>query len=346
LPIANQSGDTFVQRPMLNTFANSNNTDKKKKDISFGINLLSIANKFESDRNYKLLAVDAGTASGRAYSARNNDERTEILFRDLSSIYFYMFNMQNMNKWLNKLEQNGNSTRLDPISAEFTTNYMNNYLETQPDNKVHFEKFEKDFLGKNEEIPAALKEKFTGKNIKIISLDTFKEELKSLVSQEKLSEFEQIAEKMSTLQPQIKGQSILTEGQVKAILNGGHVNDPEFLKEFFKNRFGSTFMDKYKYVAQKDLDAYKQEMVDYVKSVIETAKKTSTGEITEQMLRKASSKNLKMNAINWGAGFVTSALFLSTLIPKMQYKIRKWRTGSEEFPGTAQIREQEKKQVA
>jgi short subunit fatty acids transporter len=88
-------------------------------------------------------------------------------------------------------------------------------------------------------------------------------------------------------------------------------------------------------------------MVDYVKSIIETAKKTPTGEITEQILSKASSKNLKMNALNWGAGFVTSALFLSTLIPKMQYKIRKWRTGSEEFPGTAQFRQEENnKQLA
>jgi hypothetical protein len=181
-----------------------------------------------------------------------------------------------------------------------------------------------------------------------MSLDAFNEILtqNNIVPKEKLSEYLSIAEKMSTLQPQIKGQSILTEGQVKAILNGGHINNPEFLKEFFKNRFGSSFMNKYKFVAQKDLDLYKKELVDYVKSIIETAKKTTTGEITEQMLRKASSKNLKMNAINWGAGFVTSALFLSTLIPKMQYKIRKWRTGSEEFPGTAQYREQENKQVA
>jgi hypothetical protein len=347
LPKTNNSGDSFIQRPVISSFVNPTTDDKKKKDISFGLNLLSVANKFENDRNYKLLSVDAGTASGRAFSARNNDERAEILFRDLSSIYFYMFNMQNMNNWLNRLEQKGNPTRLDPVSAEFTTTYMNNYLKTKPDKKVHFDKFAEEFLGKNEEIPAVLKEKFTGENIKIISLETFKNELKDLVPESNIFEYELRANEMSTLQPQIKGQSILTEGQVKAILDGGHINNPKFLKEFYKNRFGSTFMDKYKFVAQKDLDAYKKEMVDYVKSIIETAKKTPTGEITEQILSKASSKNLKMNALNWGAGFVTSALFLSTLIPKMQYKIRKWRTGSEEFPGTAQFRQEENnKQLA
>ncbi len=332
----------FVTRPTMDMFTKDKD-DKDKKDVSFGLNLLSIANKFENDRNYKLLAVDAGTASGRAYSARNNDERVEILFRDLGSIYFYMFNMANMNKWLNKIEQNGIGTRLDPVSADFATEYMQNYLEDKNTNKaVHFEEFAKEMLGKNQDLPESLKAKFEGKGIKIISLDNFKQELKTIVPESELSAFEQIADKMSKLQPQIKGVSILTEAQAKDVLNGGHINNPEFLKEFFKNRFGHKFMDKYTYVAQNDLDAIKKELVDYVKSIIETAKKTNTGEVTSELLRKATNKNLKMNALNWGAGFVTSALFLSTIIPKLQYMITKWRTGSNEFPGTAQYREEKK----
>lgn len=336
--------DQFNKRPTMDTFTGSH-TDKKddKKDVSFGLNLLSIANKFESDRNYKLLAVDAGTASGRAYSARNNDERIEILFRDLSSIYFYMFNMANLNNWLNKLEQNGNGSRLDPVSAEFATKYMQGYFEYKGVDKVNVEEFAREFLGKNAEVPEILKDKFSGEKIKIINLDTFKEELKHLVPESEIKNYEQIAEKMSQLQPQVKGISILTQGQVKDILNGGHINNPEFLKEFYKNRFGSKFMDKYKYVAQNDLDAIKKELIDYVNSIIDTARKSDTKEVTSKLLKKASSHNLKMNAINWGSGFVVSALFLSTIIPKLQYQITKWRTGSNEFPGTAQYREQDKK---
>lgn len=341
--ITNLKSDTFTPRPTLNTFTNDKENKKDdKKNITFGgINLLSIANKFESDRNYKLLSVDAGTATGRAYSARNNDERVEILFRDLSSIYFYMFNMQNLNNWLNKIEQKGNKTRLDPVSAEFATKYMENYLEDKGTSKISIEEFSKEFLGKNNELPENIKSKLEGEKIKIISLDKFKEELKSVVPQSELKSFEQIADKMSTLQPQIKGTSILTEGQAKDILNGGHINNPEFLKEFFKNRFGDKFMDKYSYVAQNDLDGLKKELIDYVNSIIDTAKKTDTKEISAKMLRKASNNNLKMNAINWGSGFIVSALFLSTIIPKLQYQITKWRTGSNEFPGTAQFRDQE-----
>lgn len=333
-------------KPTMDTFiSKSDNKKDDKKDVSFGINLLSIANKFESDRNYKLLAVDAGTASGRAYSARNNDERVEILFRDLSSIYFYMFNMANMNNWLNKIEQKGNGTRLDPVSAEFATKYMEGYFEDMGVDKVNADKFARDFLGNNKDIPESLKSKLEGKNIKIMSLNTFKEELQHIVPESERKALEEIAQKMSTLQPKVKGVSILTEGQIKDILNGGHINNPEFLKEFYKNRFGNKFMDKYKYVAQNDLDALKKELVDYVNSIIDTAKKSDAKEVTTKLLRKASNNNLKMNAINWGSGFVVSALFLSTIIPKLQYQITKWRTGSNEFPGTAQYRQQDNKEI-
>ncbi len=334
--------DTFSLRPTISAFATDKEEKEENKKVPFGMNLLSIANKFESDRNYKLLAVDAGTASGRAYSARNNDERVEILFRDLSSIYFYMFNMANMNNWLNKIEQNGLGTRLDPVSAEFTTQYMNEYFKDKKSEKVSVEEFAREFMGKNNDIPNSLKGKFEGDKIKIISLDKFKEELKTLVPEGEFRTFEQIAEKMSELQPKLQGLSILTEGQVKDILNGGHINNPEFLQEFYKNRFGNSFMDSYSYVAQKDLDSLKKELVDYVNSIIDTARKTDAKEITTKMIRKASNNNLKMNAINWGSGFIISALFLSTVIPKLQYQITKWRTGSNEFPGTAQFREEKK----
>lgn len=339
-----QAVNPFVARPVMSNFAQ--NKDKEdKKDVSFGLNLLSIANKFESDRNYKLLSVDAGTASGRAYSARNNDERVEILFRDLSSIYFYMFNMQLMNNWLNKIEQKGVGTRLDPVSAEFTTKYMEEYFKSKGTDKVNVETFAKEMLGSDKDVPEALKGKFEGDKIKIISLEDFKTELNNLVPKKDAKKLAKTADEMSKLQPQIKGLSILTEGQVRDILNGGHLNNPEFLQEFFKNRFGSSFMEQYKFVAQNDLDAHKKELIHYVNSIIEKAK-AGTGEVSLKLVRKASNNNLKMNALNWGSGFVVSALFLSTIIPKLQYMITKWRTGSDAFPGTKEFQQQETGQAA
>ena len=344
----------FTAKPTFDNFVQNNVEKENKKDISFGINLLSLANKFESNRNYKLLSVDVGTSTGRAYSARNNDERVEILFRDIASIYFYMFNMSNMNTWLNKLEQRNEKanmmmygTRLDPVSAEFATKYMAGYVDGMEGKKVDIETFRRDMFGEKVKLSDELKAKFQGEKIKIISLEDFKGELKSLVPEAELRHFEELSEQMSRLQPQVKGMSILTQGQVEDILSGGHLNNPKFLQEFFKNRFGKKFMDKYKFVAQNELDSYKHELIDYVNSVIERARKTNAGEITEKLLNKASNHNLKMNALNWGSGFVISALFLSTVIPKVQYLITKWRTGSDQFPGTAEFREQEEaKKVA
>lgn len=326
--------DSFIKRPDLDMFAQGSSADKKDVSFKGKLDLLAIANNFENKRNWKLLSVDVGTCSGRVYSARNNDERVEIGFRDIASIYFYMFNMNNMNKWLNKIEQNGIATRLDPVSAEFATKYMNSYLGE--DGKVSVAQFEKDMLGANKELPSEVKAKF--KDGKIITLEDFKASFKTSVPAEKIKEIEQIAEKMSTLQPQIKGKSILTEGQVKDILNGGYINNPEFLKEFYKNSFGKKFMQKYKYVAQNDIDAVKEDLTNYVKSIIKKAKESGAQEITSKMLRKASNHNLKMNAINWGTGFAISAAFLSTIIPKVQYFITKYRTGEDAFPGTQQYR--------
>lgn len=343
LPNTSTAIPTLIARPTMNEFLTSNDDENKnKKDISFGFNWLSIANKLEHDRNWQLLSTDMGTFSGRAISARNNDERVEILVRDVGSIYFYMFNMTNMNKWLNKIEQKGIGTRLDPVSAEFATKYLDNYLETVPSKKVTASQFAQDILGKQQEIPESLKTKFQGSKIKIISLEQFKNELATLVPESELEKHIKIAEKMSELQPQIKGLSILTEGQVKDILSGGHINNPEFLKEFYQNRFGKSFMKKYEYVAQNDLDALKKDLINYVKSIVAKAEKADVAEITKDVLRKASNNNLKMNAINWGSGFLVSAAFLSTIIPKIQYQITKWRTGSDEFPGTAEFRNKEK----
>lgn len=337
----NKPQNDFIKRPELEDFANGNND---KDNVSFsgrGLDLLALANNFENKRNWKLLSVDAGTCSGRVYSARNNDERVEIAFRDLSSIYFYMFNMANMNRWLNQLEQGKDcKSRLDASSAEFATEYMQNYLDTKDGKKVNVEEFAREFLGAREELPDVIKNKFNGKNI--ISLTEFKESLKGLYGADKIAELERIADEMSKLQPQLKGESILTLGQAKDIINGGHINNPEFLIEFYKNAFGSEkFMNKYKYVSQDSLDKLKKELSQYVESIVKKARATDAKEITIETLKKASKHNFKMNALNWGAGFAISAAFLSTFIPKLQYLITKKRTGQNSFPGTKEFREQE-----
>ena len=73
---------------------------------------------------------------------------------------------------------------------------------------------------------------------------------------------------MSKLQPQVNGLLILTEGQVRDILNGGHLNNLEFLPGIFSkidpavNLWNNTNL-----LTQNDLDAIK-ELLHYVNSTI------------------------------------------------------------------------------
>ena len=346
----NPASDKFVKKPEISDFVDN----KASKNPSFGgkTDLLSIANLFENNRNCRLLSVDAGTASGRAISARNNDERVEILFRDLSSIYFYMFCMGNMNSALNRLEQGkGHTTRLNPASAKFVSDFIN--MNLGENKKIDVETFTKEFMGKNQELPQWTKDLFSKSGA--IELDKFKEELAKHFSADELQELNNLADKMSELQPKMAfentkeaiasggkdfiDKSIITKNQAKDLLNGGHINNPEFLKQFFIDATGSNkFLNRYKYFAQSSLDGLKKDMETFVQSIIEKAKKTNSNEITSELVNKMSKQNFKMNAINWGSGFVVSALFLSTLIPKMQYLITKLRTGKDGFPGTEEYR--------
>jgi hypothetical protein len=191
----------------------------------------------------------------------------------------------------------------------------------------------------------------------VIKLESFVDALSQEgFTKAEINRYKKLALKMSELQPKLIyrytledgkvakiSESVITRTQVQDVLNGGHINNPEFLKAFYQNILGDKFMDKYKYIAQSDLDSMKSDLVNYVKSIIEGAKKSGVEEITSEMLAKASKHNLKMNAINWGTGFVISAAFLSTFIPKLQYLITKIRTGQDAFPGTEQYRQQENK---
>ena len=155
---------------------------------------------------------------------------------------------------------------------------------------------------------------------------------------------------MSKLQPKLKGQSVLTENQIKDIFTGGAANLPEFLENVFRcstsdqnlftGKISEPVFDKELRFISKETFVKKQaEIRAYVETVIAKAK---NGEITKDLLNKVCRENYIKNAVNWGIGFVISAAFLSTFIPKIQYWITKKTTGSNAFPGTADYSNEQK----
>lgn len=96
--------------------------------------------------------------------------------------------------------------------------------------------------------------------------------------------------------------------------------------------------DNYKFISRESIERLRQNVDDYVKAIVEYAEKNNIKEITPDVLMKVNKINFVKNAIHVSAGLGISALFLSTIIPKVQYWITKVRTGSEEFPGTKDIK--------
>jgi hypothetical protein len=67
-----------------------------------------------------------------------------------------------------------------------------------------------------------------------------------------------------------------------------------------------------------------------------------SGGLGSNAIREQKMIDFIKNTANWGVGFAISALFLSTLIPKMQYWITRMRTGQNSFPGTTDYSQEKK----
>lgn len=319
-----------------NSQANQNNKETnslnaKKQPMASSAapaSLVKLTHLLEKDATVKLISTDLGIAVGRSVSSRNASERNEILFRDLSSIYFYMLCRHNVNSALNFM-QDKRTTRLNATTAKQLHDHISNGLTKD----IDVRSFRKLVLGnENAKINPNLKfTKVDKSNLELIKLNDF-------INVEKNSGLVEAAKKMSKLQPIYHDGAVLTKQQVESVYKGGLINKPEFLKTVYETATGGESTNKYRYVAQKDLDNIYRDMTDYVDDICK--KTTKSGTITKDILKKANKMNFVKNAANLGTGFVISSFFLSTAIPKIQYWITKKMTGKDEFPGIAGLKTQ------
>ena len=334
-------------KPKMEDFAG-----KKDKNVSFegAEKFLWLANKLENDSYWQLMSTDIGVTGGRAISARNTPERIEILWRDIASIFFYMFSMPLINGLMNKF-QLGHKDRLNPVGARQTTDYMQHVMDKMgyKGAAVPVEEFENMMFG-NKDITAKMSKVQPEIKDGAITLDKFLETIRREFSKTDYDKYAELAKRMSKLQPQREGVSILAESQVKAMFEGGALNNPDFWDNVFTVAKGTetrtevvngvrtkvvipNHKNPMRFVAQSELDGTIDTIKTYVKDIIKRAK---DGNIDTTALENACKKNMKMNIMNWGAGFAVSALFLSTIIPKIQYWITRVTTGSDAFPGVSE----------
>lgn len=338
-------------------------TNVKKNHPSFkggADSLLRIVQNFEQNAVWKLMGTDVGTVTGRTANARNNDERVEIMFRDISSIYFYCFSVPAIVAFMNRKDSFGGlNTKLNPRSAGQVHNYLVEAMSDKGVDKMSAEEFKKFALGTKDfdkdlydkafskKADAAPKKVFFGlfnkkpsKEYQIINLSDFENLVDShYADKTKADKIKALAREMSTLQPEKAGMKILTESQVEDVLRGGVMRKPEFMKKVINQIFEkdlkkpeNPLTNKYKYISLKDIEDRRSRILGYAEALVQDAEKKNT-DVNWQRMKQLNKRNLAKNGMFMGLAMGVSALFLSTIIPKAQYYITYLRTGKNTFPG-------------
>ena len=367
---------------------NTNNVQSIKNNgiPSFKANadaLLRIVQNFQTNDVWKLLGTDVGTVTGRTANARNNDERVEIMFRDISSIYFYCFSMPAIVAFMNKKDSfKGLNTKLNPMSAMELHNHMIRKMADSGFEQMPPQSFKNMMLGKDlsadeqaflkkafpNSKPATTKKVFFGlfnKKVAPVYDSTTLENFFKLVD-ENISDKTQ-AQKLkagaleaSKMQPLREGVAIITESQAEDIIRGGEIRNSKFLTKVIGNTFEdfivkpenydeagniikkgakkltNPLINGYKFISQSEIENTRKEIIDYVEAIVKEAENKKHN-VNFELMKKMNKRNMTKGGMFMLLAMGVSSLFLSTIIPKIQYYITYLRTGKNSFPGTENL---------
>ena len=327
----------------MQKFLDKTSNTQTARNLSFG-NAATLIHSLENNAICKLLTVDAGLFASRAYNARNNDERFEFLFRDCSSSFFYMASTpliyKGLSIWADKFK--GKNTNLDPKTANYLTEIIKEKLKGEP---MSIDEFKDTILGKNRDLATRIMHELQNDNI--TDIDRFKKVVNSMITDKKLAkESIERAEEFLRLRPVCASKTFLTMKEVLSSVIGGTINDPKILNRAIDTATGIA--DKKlseqikfkttKFISLDEINKIKEHIVQYAQSIVEYAQKQGKTEITNDILTQVKNRNLICKVGYTFAGLAVSALFLSTIIPKLQYKLTEMRTGNKDFPGIRDIK--------
>lgn len=284
----------------------------KKKDLSF-TSLLDkttyLADIIENNSTARLLLTDSGVVLGRCKNAPNIYRKIENLFRDISSIYFYLFSTNHIVKICNKLSNNTNISPkvlnlvVEELSNKGFSSNKDDFINTAIGVLSDKQKNEIDLLFKDKEV---------------ITLEKFLEKFPS---------YKQKAIDMSNLQPVFNNKHYLLKTQAQDVLKQGVLVNPLFLNKVFNIETKNASSDKFKFVPKKQLDSIRTS----IDSFIEQIQKQSKNNITITQIEKIAKKNTYKNFAFYSSATLFSTLVLGIVIPKIQYLITKKLTNKNEF---------------
>ena len=299
------------------------------------------AHQLENNNIAQLLTIDSGLFAGRAVNARNEYEQREILFRDITSSFFYVGATPLIYKGLCLLDSlKGKNTELSPDRADdLHAKLMNLFGKDQKE--ISKSDFEKKVFGTrqvNDDVFNKAGNIFD-KTKHIVSVDKMHKFIEENISDANSAKsLKDKASKLSKLQP----GNILTKSQLTNLFNDGMLNEPEFINKLIDDSTGGKAMNPIKFIPQKKVDAQRKFINDYAQSVLDQAKKENLDKISKDFLSKMKTRNLITRFGYWGAGMAVSGYFLSTAIPKIQYWMTQRTTGYNDFPGIQQYEKDKK----
>ena len=176
-------------------------------------------------------------------------------------------------------------------------------------------------------------------NKNTISIQNFENIIKELVSDNKESQrIINNAKKFIQLRPKCASETLLPISEIINSIKGGAINDPTLLKRAVEIATKKASQNSKKFVSYKEIDKIKKNIMEYVESIVSYAQTKGMNKITYEILNETRNRNMIMKLGYTIAGMAVSATFLSTLIPKLQYKITEWRTGKKDFPGIKDLK--------
>ena len=308
-----------------------------KKSVAFGSasNIINTtAHILENNPIAKLLTVDVGLFAGRGYSARNNDERFELLFRDFSSSFFYMASTplvyMGLSKYVDKFR--GKNTELDPNTVHFLTEKIKKTIG----NGMDINTFKEVMFGTGGKEVAKIIPKLNGETM---SIKEFEKLLPNLTAnKEQAQKVLENAAEFIKLRPEGASKELLSVSEIINSLQGGKINSAKLLTDAVNVATDGISQNPEKFISFKEIDKIKIKIRKYAESIVDYAKTQGKDKITEELLTQSRNRNFVLKVAYTVAGLFVSSVFLSTIIPKLQYKMTEWRTGRNDFPGIKDIK--------
>ena len=323
------------QNPEMSLFLNNsknkeNNRYISSDEIAFKGNesftnfLMKASYNLENNNTWRLISTDSGMIAGRVINSRHPAEALEYAFRDTSSIYFYNFATPTAIFLLNKLFK---TSDIHPKVISQTNSYLQ-------ENIAGLGLSGKELI---EKIDSTIKDtrfnQIDFKNQKAIELDELIGQLDKLgFDRIKDAHIYGKANLMSTLQPKLRGKSVLSVEQVKDVFSQSITSEPEFLRETINKATYGRAQNPKKFVSAQTCQNIRESIDKYI---LEIANKNKDKIIDENLLKSSYRKALTRTAAFQALGMLFSIFGLAILIPKLQIFISQKVFGKKSFEDIA-----------